>query len=76
MSEGNIENITKSDSHFAPTFVDHHADVNFNRLCLINNIYIPKRVIYIYFLHAKSMVKKFKQRFYIRYLLIWICIAY
>ena len=24
MSEENIENITKSDSNFAPTFVDHH----------------------------------------------------
>ena len=25
MSEENIENITKSDSNFAPTFVDHHV---------------------------------------------------
>ena len=27
------ENITKSDSNFAPTFVDHHllTDINFNR---------------------------------------------
>ena len=32
MSEENIENITKSDSNFAPTFVDHHVlpDINFN----------------------------------------------
>ena len=32
MSEENIENITKSDSKFAPTFVDHHLlpDINFN----------------------------------------------
>ena len=31
MSEKNIENITKSDSNFAPTFVDHHQlpDINF-----------------------------------------------
>ena len=32
MSEQSIENITKSDSNFAPTFVDHHllTDMNFN----------------------------------------------
>ena len=32
MSEESIENITKSDSNFAPTFVDHHVlpDINFN----------------------------------------------
>ena len=32
MSEENIENITKSDINFAPTFVDHHIllDINFN----------------------------------------------
>ena len=44
MSEENIENITKSDSNFAPTFVDHHVlpDMNFNGHCLINNrISIP-----------------------------------
>ena len=31
MSEENIQNITKSDSNFAPTFVDHHVlpDTNF-----------------------------------------------
>ena len=47
MSEKNIENITKSDSNFAPTFVDHHllSDISFNGHCLINNISIPKRVI-------------------------------
>ena len=30
MLEENIENITKSDSNFAPTFVDHHVlpDIN------------------------------------------------
>ena len=40
MSEENIENITRSDSNFAPTFVDHHVlpDINFNGHCLINNI--------------------------------------
>ena len=41
-----MENITKSDSSFLPTFVDHHLlpDVNFNGHCLINdNISVPKK---------------------------------
>ena len=48
MSEENIENVTKSDSNFAPTFLDHHVlpDINFDGHCLINNnISIPKNVI-------------------------------
>ena len=51
MSEENIENITKSSSNFAPTFVDHHVlpDTNFNGHCLIKNkISIPKKVINLY----------------------------
>ena len=42
ISEENIENITKSDSNFAPTFVNHYVlpDINFNGHCLIN-ISIP-----------------------------------
>ena len=51
MSEGSIENITKPDSSFAPTFVDHQIlpDINFNGHCLIkNNISIPKKVINLY----------------------------
>ena len=50
MSEESIENITKSDSNFAPTFVGHLSpDMNFNGQCLIkNNIYIPKNVINLY----------------------------
>ena len=51
MSEESIENIAKSESSFAPTFVDHHSlpDINFNRHCLIkNNIFIPKNVINLY----------------------------
>ena len=50
ISEENTENITYSDSNFAPTFVDHHVlpDINFNGRCLTNNIHIPKEVIYIY----------------------------
>ena len=46
MSQENIENITKSGSNFAPTFVSHHVlpDKNFNGLCLINNdISFPKK---------------------------------
>ena len=50
VSEESIENITKSDSNFAPTFVDHVlSDINFNGHCLIkNNISIPKKVINLY----------------------------
>ena len=45
-----IENTTKLDCNFEPTFVDPHvlSDINFNRHCLIkNDISIPKKVIYI-----------------------------
>ena len=58
MSEENIENITKSDSNFAPTFVDHHLlpDINFNGHCLIkNNISIPKKVINLYISYTLSL---------------------
>ena len=51
MSEESIENITKSDSNFAPNFVDHDLlpDMNFNGHCLIkNNISIPNKVINLY----------------------------
>ena len=51
MSTENLENITKSDSNFAPTFVDHHLlpDTSFTGHCLINNdISIPKNVINLY----------------------------
>ena len=51
MSEENIENIIKSDSNFAATFVYHHLlpDVNFNGHYLIkNNISVPKHVINLY----------------------------
>ena len=42
ISEENIENITKSESNFVPTFVNHHVlpDINFNGHCLIKNNYI------------------------------------
>ena len=50
MSDENIKNVTKSDSNFESTFVDHHLlpDINFNGRCLINNISIPKKVINLY----------------------------
>ena len=50
MSGGSIEHRTKSGSNFAPTFVVHHVlpDINFNRHCLINNIYMRKIYINIY----------------------------
>ena len=61
MSEENIENITKSDTNFAPASADHHVlpDMNFYGRCFINNIYIPKNVLYICI-----------------YIYIYICISY
>ena len=47
----NIENITKSDSNFEPTFVNHDLlpDINFNGQCLIkNNISVPQKVTNLY----------------------------
>ena len=46
MPEKNIDNITKSDSNFAPTFADHHLlpDINFIGHCLMNNnIFVPEK---------------------------------
>ena len=57
MSEESIENISKSDSNFAPNFVDHHLlqDMNFSGRCLIkNNISIPKKVINLYISYTLS----------------------
>ena len=51
MSKESIEDITKSDSNFAPVFVDHHLlpDVKFKGHCLlINNISALKNVIHLY----------------------------
>ena len=56
MSEENIEIITKSDSNYAPSFVDYYVlpGINFNGHCLINsNISVPKKVINIYFLRLR-----------------------
>ena len=57
MSEENIENVTKSDSNFAPSFVDHHLlpDINFDGHSLTNNnISIPKKVINLYLSYTLS----------------------
>ena len=56
-------------------FANHHVlpGTSFNRYCLINSIYIPRKVINIYFLNTNSMVKKVEDRFYIKQLLICIC---
>ena len=50
MSEENIENITRSHINFATSFVDYHLlpDISFNDHCLINNIYISKKVMNTY----------------------------
>ena len=50
-SEENVENITKSESNFAPTFVNHYIlpNINFSEHCLINNdISIPRKIITLY----------------------------
>ena len=47
MSEESIKNITKSDSNFAPTFLNHDLlpDIDLDGHCLINNnISISKKV--------------------------------
>ena len=52
MWEESIENIIKSHSNSAPTFVDRHLlpDMNFDGHCLIKkDISIPKKVINLYF---------------------------
>ena len=53
LSEESIENITESESKFAPAFVDRHQlpDMTFKGHRLIkNNIYAPKKVINVIFL--------------------------
>ena len=57
MSKESIENISKSDSLFAPPFVNHYIlpDASFNRRCLINNnISIRKKVIILYISYILS----------------------
>ena len=69
MSEKRIKNINKSGSNFASTFVDHHAlpDINFNGHCLINNIYIPKKVINIDMSYTLTVwIRNFKTSFVLK----------
>ena len=57
MSEESIKETIKSDSSFAPTFVDYHSlpDINFNGHCWIkNNVSIPKKVINLYIFYTLS----------------------
>ena len=71
MSEKNNENIAKSDSDYAPTFVDNNLlpDINFNKHCLIkNNISIPKKVINLYISYKLN-----PHKFHINNLLIQTC---
>ena len=67
LSEESVENITKSDSNFAPTSVNHHLlpDIYFNGLCLINNnISIPKKVISLYVSYILNpLLRKLKTDF-------------
>ena len=57
MSEENIENITRSNSNFVPTFADHHLllDMSFNGHCLINKISIPKEKINLYISYTLTL---------------------
>ena len=72
MSEENMENVTKSDNNFAPTFVDHHLfpHINFNGHCLIkNNISIPKKVINLYISYTLGpQLRNLNTEFYIRWI--------
>ena len=69
MSEENIENITKSNSNFAPSFVDLHVlrDIHFNGDCLIkNNISIPTKIIRLYISYTLGPQLRNLNKFYIR----------
>ena len=58
--------MTKSDSIFSPTFVDHHLlpDITFHGHCLINNIFIAKEVIDLYIYHTQTpWIKKINTDF-------------
>ena len=61
MSEKSIEYITTSDNNFTPPFIDTRpvTDVKFNGHCLIKEIPDYGKEINVYFLHNRSMVKRF-----------------
>ena len=66
MSEESLQNITKSDINFAPTFFDHHSlpDINFYGDCLIKMIFLSlKNNKPIYFWHTRSSIKSFNTDF-------------
>ena len=46
MSEENSENITKSDSNFAPNFIGHHflLGISFGGHCLIKIIFVSLKM--------------------------------
>ena len=68
MSEESIEYITKSDSNFAPTFVDHHSVpvMNFNGHCLIKIIFLSLKNKSIYLLLATAYDLILVQNFYLQ----------
>ena len=74
MSEESIDNITKSDSNFAPNFVDHHflPDINLNGPALIKNISTPKKVINLYISYTLGpRLRNLNTDFTLGNLLIW-----
>ena len=69
MSEENIENITKVENTFAPTFVDHHLlpDMNSNGYGLIiKSISIPEKVINLYISYTLNHQLRILNKFLIR----------
>ena len=64
----NIRDITKSDRHLAPMFVDHDLlpDIYFNGKYLINNISISKKVIDLYISYKLTPWLRNLNRFYIK----------
>ena len=75
MSEESSENIAKSDSNFAPNFVDHHSlpDINFTGHCLIkNNIFITKKVLNLYISYTlRPQLRHFNTGFPLSNCLFW-----
>ena len=56
VSEENIENTSKLDSNYAPTFINHDL---FNEHCLINSISISKKVINIHISNSLNLLTDF-----------------
>ena len=54
LSEESIENITTSDSNFAPTLINYDPlpDIKFNGHCLIKNIITSSNIINVYISHT------------------------